>query len=80
MQPVEREFDRAVVDDPIAWAKAQLGDLARILTAGGATALIPDVDQAEVDRAWPAIEASIRANFSGPIYDRNEVRQKAFTH
>ena len=80
MQPVEREFDQAVVDDPIAWAKAQLGDLARVLTVGGATGLIPDVDQAEVDRAWPAIEASIRANFAGPIYERDEVRRKAFTH
>jgi hypothetical protein len=80
MQPVEREFDQAVVEDPIAWAKAQLSNLARVLRAGGASELIPDVDQAELDRAWPAIEASIRDNFAGPIYNSDEVRQKAFTH
>ena len=80
MEPVERQFHQSVVDDPVAWAKAQLSDVRRVLTVGGAPELIPDVDQAELDRAWPAIEASIRANFDGPVYHRDEVRRKAFTH
>jgi hypothetical protein len=80
MEPCERVFDQAVVDDPVGWAKAQLSDLREVLTIGGAAELIPEVDQAEEDATWPAIEASIRANFGGPIYARDEVRQKAFTH
>ncbi len=80
MQPVAREFEQSVVDDPVVWAKRQLSDLRAVLTAGGAAELIPDVDQNELDRAWPAIEASIRANFAGPIHDREDVRQRAFTH
>jgi hypothetical protein len=80
MQPCEREFDQSVVDDPVAWAKHELSDLRSVLTVGGATDLIPDVDQAELDAVWPAIEASIRANFPGPLYTESDVRQRAFTH
>jgi hypothetical protein len=75
MQPCEREFDQSVVDDPVAWARAQLGDLRSVLTVGGATDLIPHVDQAELDRAWPAIESSIVANFDGPLHAAHEVRE-----
>jgi len=80
MQPCERQFEQAVVDDPVGWTKSQLGDPRRMLTVGNAPELIPNVDQAELDAAWPAIEASIRANFDGPRYARDDVRQKAFTH
>jgi hypothetical protein len=80
MQPCVREFEPSVVEDPVAWAKAQLSDLASVLRAGGATDLIPEVDQAELDRAWPAIEASIRANFPGPLYAEPDVPEKSFTH
>ena len=80
MQPCEREFDQAVVDDPIAWTKAQLSDLRRVLTVGGAPELIDQVDQAELDRSWPMIEESIKVNFDGPRYPRDRVRQEAFTH
>lgn len=80
MQPCERQFVQAVVDDPIAWSKAQLSDLRSVLTVGDASELIDQVDQGELDRAWPAIEDSIRANFDGPRYARDEVRQKSFTH
>jgi hypothetical protein len=80
MQPCERQFDQSVVDDPIKWAHAQLSDVARMLRVGGTPELIDQVDQAEIDRAWPAIEGSIRANFDGPRYARDEVRQKSFTH
>jgi hypothetical protein len=80
MEPCERVFDQAVVDDPVGWAKGQLSDLREVLTVGGAAELIPEVNQSELDAAWPAIEASIRANFDGPRYARDEVREKAFTH
>ena len=80
MQPCERQFVQAVVDDPIAWTYAQLSDLRSVLTVGGAPELIDEVDQSEFERAWPAIEDSIRANFDGPRYARDEVRQKSFTH
>jgi hypothetical protein len=80
MQPCERQFDQAVVDDPIGWAKAQLADLRRVLTVGRAPELIPEVVQAELDRAWPAIADSIRVNFDGPRYTAADVRQQAFTH
>jgi hypothetical protein len=80
MQPCERQFTPAIVEDPVAWAKAQLSDLRGVLTAGGAQDLIADVDQSELDRAWPAIEAAIRANFPGPIYAEAEVRRRSFTH
>ncbi len=80
MQPCVRQFEQAVVDDPIGWAKSQLGHLDRVLTVGGAPELIADVDQAELDRAWPAIADSIRANFDGPRYAAGDVPQKAFTH
>ena len=61
-------------------AHPQVAELRGVLTAGGAPEPIPDVDQSELDRAWPAIEASIRANCDGPIYPTDEVREKAFTH
>ncbi|HVA85986.1 MAG TPA: hypothetical protein VNF73_06665 [Candidatus Saccharimonadales bacterium] len=68
------------MNDPIAWTRTQLADVARVLTVGGAPELVDQVDQAELDRAWPAIESSIRANFAGPRYARHQVRQKSFTH
>lgn len=80
MQPCERVFDQALVDDPVGWTKTQLGNVRTVLTVGGAPEVIPDVDQSELDAAWPAIEASIRANLDGPIYRTHEVREKAFTH
>ena len=80
MQPCVRQFEQAVVDDPIGWAKSQLSHLDRVLTVGGAPELIAEVDQGELDRAWPAIADSIRVNFDGPRYAAGDVRQKAFTH
>jgi hypothetical protein len=80
MQPCEREFDQAVVDDPIGWTRAQFADLRTLLTVGRAEDLVGGVDQAEFDAAWPGIEASIRRNFDGPIYEYDRVRELAFTH
>lgn len=80
MQPCEREFDQAVVDDPIGWTRDQFADLRALLTVGRAEDLLSQVDQAALDAAWPQIEASIRRNFDGPIYEYRLVRELSFTH
>ena len=80
MQPCEREFAPGIVGDPIGWARGQLADVGALLTAGGAGALAQQLDQSEVDDAWPAIEASIRANFSGPRFRPDQLAMLSFTH
>ena len=80
MQPCEREFDQAVVDDPIGWTRAQFANLRALLTTARVPELIDQVDQAEFDRAWPLIEAAIRRYFDGPLHPYDRVRELAFTH
>lgn len=80
MQPCDREFDPAVVRDPIAWTRAQFADMRALVAAGGAPEVADAVDQAEVDAAWPLIEQSIRRHLDGPRYPKERVPELAVTH
>ena len=63
-EPCDREWDPGLQKDPTDWARRKLGDLRSILAAGGATALIDQVDDAQVDRAMPHIVAAIEACYA----------------
>jgi hypothetical protein len=59
--PCERVFDATITPDPLAWIERRLADLPGMLAEAGHPELVPALDAAVVDRAMPAILATIRA-------------------
>ena len=55
----ERSFDGRLTSDPVGFVIDRLRDLRAVLVSSGAGDLADRVDYAEIDRALPAIRASI---------------------
>ena len=57
--PCTRVWEPALTADPVSWMRQKLTDVPGLLSAGGATELAKTVDQAEVDKALPAMMAAV---------------------
>lgn len=64
LTPCERVFDPAIQDDPLAWIARRLSDVPAMLGEAGRTDLIPDLDQAALGQAMPAVLEAIRVTLA----------------